>query len=237
MAYPDFVRDNLSFLLVGNNATTTSIRHLLESSWFSNAQVTVAASLEDATVRCASSPADLMLLDLETLGAQARERIQQTAQMLDVLPTLILCNESEEELAQELIQTGIQGLLSKEALNPTLFSQILYQALKQIKYQSRSEQRINELFETTRRLEHALDNTLASVDQLHQYAAVLESILNAIPDAMVFADSERRVCRVNSVFSDVFCCNPIDVLGRTIQHLYETPANYHNQEKQHNHPK
>ncbi len=237
MAYPDFVRDNLSFLLVGNNATTASILHLLKSSWFSDAQVTVAVSLEDATVRCASSPADLILLDLETLGAQARERIQQTSQMLAALPTLILCNESEEELAQELIQIGIQGLLSKEALNPILFSQILYQALKQIKYQSRSEQRINELFDTTRRLECALDNTLVSVEQLHQYAAVLESILNAIPDAVVFADPERRVCRVNSVFSDVFCCHPIDVLGRTIQHLYETPANYHHQAEQHHQPK
>ncbi|NJM85708.1 MAG: hypothetical protein HC839_06465 [Leptolyngbyaceae cyanobacterium RM2_2_21] len=73
------------------------------------------------------------------------------------------------------------------------FISCLQQIFEQIKNKSQWQEQIDELFGRVQQLECALDNTLLAVNQLYQHTALLENILSAVPDGIVFADLERRI--------------------------------------------
>ncbi|MBD3267003.1 PAS domain S-box protein, partial [bacterium] len=64
----------------------------------------------------------------------------------------------------------------------------------------------------------------------------LEEVFEAIPDAVVYADTERRIIKVNPGFTYLFGYKPEDVLGQKTQILYADTEQFHNQGKQRYNP-
>ena len=54
----------------------------------------------------------------------------------------------------------------------------------------------------------------------------LENILNALPDAIVYADAERRIRKVNPAFVRLFGYEPDEVLGQTTRFIYTSDEAY-----------
>jgi len=59
--------------------------------------------------------------------------------------------------------------------------------------------------------------------------AELEGLFQAIPDAIVCGDTERRILRVNRGFTRVYGYAPGEVLGRSVRMLYDDPADFEEQ--------
>ena len=62
--------------------------------------------------------------------------------------------------------------------------------------------------------------------------AELEQILSAIPDAMVYADINRRIIRVNDSFVKTFGYKPDEVLGKKTEILYASKEDFSQQGKE-----
>ncbi|NJN02648.1 MAG: PAS domain S-box protein [Leptolyngbyaceae cyanobacterium RM1_1_2] len=174
-----------------------------------------------------------MLLDLATFRGQSLAPVENLLKTLTELPLLILYDAQDQSLVQTLIPDGIQGSvqgwLLKETLSSVTLSHALQQIFEQIKNKSQWQEQIDELFGRVQQLECALDNTLLAVNQLYQHTALLENILSAVPDGIVFADLERRICKVNPAFSQIFDYPARAVLGQTTEHLYASPEAYRRQ--------
>ncbi len=67
--------------------------------------------------------------------------------------------------------------------------------------------------------------------RLARRKAELEAIFNAIQDAIVFVDLERRIIAVNPAFRAMFGYNLDEIAGRTTQIFYANPEEYHQQGK------
>ncbi len=64
---------------------------------------------------------------------------------------------------------------------------------------------------------------------LQEKNAELETILQALPEALVYADSRRRLMKVNPAFTRVFGYQPDEVIGRNARFLYASPEEYRRQ--------
>ena len=95
-----------------------------------------------------------------------------------------------------------------------------------MKQQDCLQRQLDELFVKVNQLEFALSQKSQRVTQLEQEIALLTAIVNAIPDAVVFADTERRVRGLNPAFSQLFEYSPEDIWGNTTEQLYEHPESY-----------
>ncbi|HEB51412.1 MAG TPA: PAS domain S-box protein, partial [Desulfobulbus sp.] len=67
--------------------------------------------------------------------------------------------------------------------------------------------------------------------RLARRKAEFEAIFNAIKDAIIFVDMERRIIAVNPAFRDMFGYNLDEIAGRTTQLFYANPEEYHHQGK------
>ena len=66
---------------------------------------------------------------------------------------------------------------------------------------------------------------------LQQKTAEFEAIFAAIPDAIIFTNTDRQLKRLNPAFTKLFGYKPEAVLGQTTQLLYASPAAYEEQGK------
>ncbi|MGD1907879.1 MAG: PAS domain S-box protein [Leptolyngbyaceae cyanobacterium] len=217
-----------NLLLVGNDPTTQDLLlRSLQESLFKSAEITITQSI-DALIKQTNDPppVDLILLDADVLGQQATDALKNLSKAFAELPILLVCEAQSEGNMHELMQSDIQGLLIKESLNAFTLSHTLKQALNLTEYKVKSKQQLDALFTRARNFEYALDNTLCAIEQIYEHNTVLEGILNAMPDAVVFADKNRRVCKVNPAFSEIFNCSPDAILGQTTEQLYENSAGY-----------
>ncbi|WP_346293172.1 EAL domain-containing protein [Sphaerothrix gracilis] len=231
MVYKTLKSDVLRLSVVSEDQTIVeSISQLLQCSSFEQTELRFIQSLEEAITQSFKSQADILLLDLAVLKEQALEISQSLLPALVELPLLILCDA--EQYTQQFINSTVKTVLLKETLSPITLSHALQQVLEQKRSQQHLQEQIHQLSRKVNRLECALDNALLSVHQLYENTAILEGILDTIPDAIVFADSKRRVCKVNPAFSHIFEYSAESVLGNTTEQLYESSSRYYHQEKQ-----
>lgn len=66
-------------------------------------------------------------------------------------------------------------------------------------------------------------------DELSRKHAELEAIFNAIPDAVIFADLERRLTKVNPGFTSLFGYEPREVHGKRSRILYTSGEEFEKQ--------
>lgn len=233
-----FQTQTLSLLLIEDNQTTVELLiRLLQNSQFNEARITVVESLEKVATQQISSSIDLILLDLGRFRTQASQaNIENQLLALPDLPLLVLYDPQDEAFAQTLIRSGIQGFLSKELLTPTTLTSAIHQILQQVETQNCFQVQISALLAKVQQLECTIDNSLIAVDQLNQHITALEGIFSAIPDAIVFADTERRVCKVNPGFNQIFACPSNIVLGQTTEQLHASSAGYQTHGQRHDHP-
>ncbi len=66
-------------------------------------------------------------------------------------------------------------------------------------------------------------------EEIRNRHAELEQIFEAIPDAIVYADSQRRIMKVNSGFTRLFGYRPEEVLGRETRILYASDEAFEEQ--------
>ncbi len=67
--------------------------------------------------------------------------------------------------------------------------------------------------------------------RLARRKAEFEAIFNAIQDAIIFVDLERRIIAVNPAFRTMFGYNLDEIAGKTTQIFYANPEEYHHQGK------
>jgi PAS domain S-box-containing protein len=72
----------------------------------------------------------------------------------------------------------------------------------------------------------------AAQSALARSKAEFEAMFNSIPDAVVFADPQRRMVMVNPAVAKIFGYEPDLLLGRTTEMLYAEPADYRDQGEQ-----
>ncbi len=100
------------------------------------------------------------------------------------------------------------------------------QELKQ--YRERWEElvalRTAELRETNKHLNAQIQQLQEAETALHQKAAEFAAIFQAIPDAVIFTDTNYRMVMLNPAFTTLFGWRPQEVLGQQIQLLYANPA-------------
>lgn len=68
-------------------------------------------------------------------------------------------------------------------------------------------------------------------EELNRKHAELESIFKAIPDAVIFADLERKLTRVNPGFTKLFGYEPEEIYGRKTRVLYTNQEDFETQGK------
>ena len=69
----------------------------------------------------------------------------------------------------------------------------------------------------------------AALQALRQQEATLQAMFDAIPDAVVFADPQRRIRLVNPAFTKLFGLRADEVVGRSSEPLYADPADFADQ--------
>lgn len=67
--------------------------------------------------------------------------------------------------------------------------------------------------------------------ELHHKTAELEAIFKAIPDAVVYADTDHHIVKVNPAFTRLFRYNPEEILNKQSDVLYASREDYKEMEK------
>jgi PAS domain S-box-containing protein len=71
-----------------------------------------------------------------------------------------------------------------------------------------------------------------ALSRLTRRTAEFEAMFNAIPDAVTFADVNRRLVMTNPAVSNMFGYNPQELLGKMTELLYADPQDYQTQGQQ-----
>src|SRR6056297_1551741 len=79
---------------------------------------------------------------------------------------------------------------------------------------------------TERELEEHRSHLERLVDELANQAALFESVIKAIPDAVVYTDIERKVVGVNPAFTAILGFNLEDLRDKTTAFFYESEQEY-----------
>jgi PAS domain S-box-containing protein len=66
-------------------------------------------------------------------------------------------------------------------------------------------------------------------EALRRKTAELDYILTALPDALVYADTKRRIMKVNPAFTKMFGYQPEEVLGQPTRIIYKHPEEFEEQ--------
>lgn len=85
---------------------------------------------------------------------------------------------------------------------------------------------ITEVAAVRRRLEESAQQREAAHASMRATEAEFQAIFNAMSDALIFADAQRRVRRVNPAFETIFGYTAAEVMGRTTEFLYADPNDY-----------
>jgi len=85
---------------------------------------------------------------------------------------------------------------------------------------------IAEVAAVRRRLEEAAQQRETAHASMRATEAEFQAIFNAMSDALIFADAQRRVRRVNPAFETIFGYTADEVMGRTTEFLYADPHDY-----------
>ena len=230
MKYTNLQPEMLDFLLIENSQETTEfISKLIRESDFKQSKITVFNALEDGFNCPFLSAANLLLVDLDALPKQASITIARLQQACPNVPLLILYGPQDEVIVRTLIHQNIQGLIAKDRLDTMTLSHALHQALMQARQQEQWQNQVNLLKADVQQLNDSLTVAQSAIEQNCQRIPVLEGILQAIPDAIVFADTEGHVCTVNPAFSEIFHYPPEIILGKTTEQLYENLEGYRGQ--------
>ncbi len=81
----------------------------------------------------------------------------------------------------------------------------------------------------TRNLEQAYGKLRESEKALGDKLREIEQVFATMPAALIYADIQRRIIRVNPAFVRVFGYSPEEVLGRNTEFLYERKEDYEEQ--------
>ena len=85
---------------------------------------------------------------------------------------------------------------------------------------------ITEVAAVRRRLEESAQQREAAHASMRATEAEFQAIFNAMSDALIFADAQRRIRRVNPAFETIFGYSADEVMGRTTEFLYADPNDY-----------
>ena len=87
-------------------------------------------------------------------------------------------------------------------------------------------QEIAEIAAARRRLEESTRQREAADAAVRASEAESRAMFDTMSDALIFADAQRRVRRVNPAFVSIFGYSEEEVIGRTTEFLYADPADY-----------
>jgi PAS domain S-box-containing protein len=103
--------------------------------------------------------------------------------------------------------------------------------VKAVKVAELVEERTRELKQTNSQLKLATEKYAESNRILKESELELEQILEASPAALVYADSARKIARVNPAFESVFGWTREEVLGKKTEIIYADYASFREQGK------
>ena len=107
----------LRILLVGEAKQACAIRALLGKEDSAGVQIAQVASLDLASERLASEPADILLLVLNAPENQGRVFVQAARAAAPDTPIVILGENDDVPLAVEALRQGVQDFLAKDRLD------------------------------------------------------------------------------------------------------------------------
>ncbi len=85
---------------------------------------------------------------------------------------------------------------------------------------------IAEVASARRQIDTSARERDAAIGALVEREATFQAIFGGMPDAVLFADGERRIRLANPAFSTIFGYTAEEVVGRTTEFLYADPADY-----------
>jgi two-component system, cell cycle sensor histidine kinase and response regulator CckA len=89
-----------------------------------------------------------------------------------------------------------------------------------------SAHEIAEIGAVRRRLEESTQQREAASAAMRESEAESRGMFETMSDALIFADSQRRIRRVNPAFVTTFGYSAEEVIGRTTEFLYADPSDY-----------
>jgi two-component system cell cycle sensor histidine kinase/response regulator CckA len=85
---------------------------------------------------------------------------------------------------------------------------------------------IAEISAARKRLEESMRQREAARDAMRTSEVEAQTMFEAMSDALIYADPQRRIRRVNPAFVTIFGYSADEVIGRTTEFLYADPADY-----------
>lgn len=154
-----------------------------------------AATLEQALEALSARHFDLAVLDLSIPGASGLESLVKSQGVAPLTPFVVLIDPGEEKLGRDALHLGAQDYLVRTSLSAETIATTLRKAIER---------------------HHAQD---ASRRDRH----LLEILMNNIPDAIYFKDTESRFVRINKAHARRFNLpNPAVAIGKTDADFFST---------------
>ena len=224
-----------NLLLVGENpATKDLVLQSVNDSRFKVEDIVIAQSIDSLEAQIkASAPVGLVLLDSGTLGQKVLYALKELSNSFSELPILLLFDAEDNAIIDDISLVDFQGLIFRDYIDSVTLPHSLQQALSWAEFRRNTQKKLDQLFAKVNRFECALNNAISAIEEIHQYTVVLENILNAIPDATVFADKYHKVRKINPAFSQIFNYSEEQILGRTTTQLYASPEACQSQMSRH----
>lgn len=164
------------------------MREILLKSEQPRFAVQTAESLASGLDRLATSPVDVLLLDLSLPDSRGLDTVTRVRSQFHHVPIVVLSGHDDERMALAALKLGAQDYLVKGTAN----AQIIIRSIRYAMERKRSD------------------------DALARERDLLHGLLNNIPDRIYFKDAASRFLRVNRAMADKFgLATPEAAVGKT----------------------
>lgn len=165
------------------------------------------------------------------IGRDITDRRKAAAELQAVNQQLAANEQQLLAANQQLAATEQQLRANNEALNEKSLA-LEEQLQKSEKQRIANLVVLGDLNKTTKQLKAEIEERKKVENQLKDRQKELEQIFKAMPDALVYADNERRIKRVNPAFERIFGYKPEEVIGKKSRIIYAHPEDFTKQGEQ-----
>ena len=182
-------------LIEDNPADVLLVRAMLAEAGGACCEVQCAETLAEGLQHLAARPAHVVLMDLTLPDGHGLEVFKRIHAAVPHTPVVVLTAQEDEKLAAGALQLGAQDYLLKQQITPPLLLRAIRYAIERQRSQD-AQARDRRLFET---------------------------LMDNIPDAIYFKDTQSRFLRINRYMAEKFKLNdPSEATGKTDADIFSS---------------
>jgi PAS domain S-box-containing protein len=190
---------HINILLIEDDRPDADIvREMLAEADGDKFTVEHASTLSNGLDRLTDEDIDVILLDLLLPDSHGLETLTSVQTQAPHLPIIVLSGAMSKKIAIQAVQEGAQDYLTKGQVDSSLLTRAIHYAIER----------------------KQIEKSLRASKKKYQ------ALYNSIRDAILVADTDRRITDCNPAFTDLFGYTLDEIKGKKTSYIYENEEQF-----------